>query len=143
MIEETANVIGVEGDELVLEADRKSACGGCAVKAGCGTSVISKVLGQHTVQFRLKNSLNASIGDRVVVGLNEKDMLLGSVLIYFMPLLCMIICSLLAYQFISDNEVLVMGAGLAGLLSGLLLARNLSRSGQSLSFEPFLLRKLL
>ena len=37
MIEETARVIAVENDQLLLEAQTSAACNGCLVWQGCGT----------------------------------------------------------------------------------------------------------
>lgn len=43
MIEETALVLEVKGQHVLLETQRKSACQSCSVKSGCGTSTCQKL----------------------------------------------------------------------------------------------------
>ena len=45
MIAENAQVVGFEGNDIWVETQRKTACGQCAANKGCGTAVLSKVLG--------------------------------------------------------------------------------------------------
>ena len=96
MIEETARVIDIEGDQLVLQAETKTACNACEVKQGCGTSVLSKVVGRKFTRFHATNTVNANIGDEVIVGLHEDAMLMGSVMVYLLPLLALIIAAVVA-----------------------------------------------
>ena len=51
MIEENAVVIDVNEQQVLLETQRQSACQSCSVKSGCGTSTLSKVVGNRSSQF--------------------------------------------------------------------------------------------
>ena len=146
MIEETARVIAVENDQLLLEAQTRAACHTCSARPGCGTSVLSKWVGRRFTRFKVYNSINASVGDEVVVGLAETALLKGSVLIYLMPLLAMIVFAVLAESLIPAEStyrdltvllVAVAGFGLMLVCSKRLLA---SRSNRS-RLTPVILRK--
>ena len=96
MIEEQAQVVDIKGDQLVLQAQTKSACGSCAANKGCGTSVLSKVVGRKFTHFQARNDVNANIGDTVIVGISEDALLKGSTMIYIVPVLSMLVFALLA-----------------------------------------------
>ncbi|MCW8855639.1 MAG: SoxR reducing system RseC family protein [Gammaproteobacteria bacterium] len=89
MIEEQAIVVALEDTYALLQTQRKSSCQSCSVKKGCGTSVLSKVVGQRSSQIRVANTLDAQLGDTVLLGVQENALVLGSFVIYLAPLLSM------------------------------------------------------
>ncbi len=91
MIEETAVIIQNQGEYALVEAQRQSACGQCKVNKGCGTSVLARVVGQKTTRMRVLNPLQAREGETVVIGLHESAMLTGSLAVYLLPLLCLLL----------------------------------------------------
>jgi sigma-E factor negative regulatory protein RseC len=146
MIEERARVIAVENGQLLLEAQTKTACGGCAAKQGCGTSVLSRWVGRKFTRFQAPNTVNAAVGDEVVVGLAESAMLTGSIFVYLMPLLAMIVCAVMADSLISADaaarDLLVVGAAVAGFASMLAVSRRYLSSGLNRSrLKPVVIRK--
>lgn len=147
MIEETATVIAIENDQLVLQAEQRSACGSCAVKQGCGTSALSGWLGRKQRQLRAANTVDARVGDQVVLGLEEDALLSGSVMIYLLPLLVMILSAVLADQMLDTastvRELLIILAAAAGF--GLMLLLNRFRliiDKRAGRFSPVVLRKV-
>lgn len=146
MIEETATVIAIEQGQLVLQASTRTACGSCAAKQGCGTSVLSGWLGRKVVHIRADNTVDAQVGDEVVIGLGEDALLSGSVWIYLLPLLVMLLSALLADQLLESGrqgrDLLVMLAAVTGFGLMLLVARTRlladSRIGR---LSPVVLRK--
>ena len=146
MIEERARVVAIEDGQLLLEAQTSSACGACAVKQGCGTSVLSKWLGRKFTRFQAPNTVNARVGDEVVVGLAEDAMLKGSLMVYLLPLLAMIGAALVADSLISlDNarrDLWVLVAAVAGFVLMLTVSRRLlSTRGSRKALTPVVLRK--
>jgi sigma-E factor negative regulatory protein RseC len=146
MIEETARVVAVENGQLLLEAQTRTACNACAAKQGCGTSVLSKWVGRKFTRFQAPNTVNAQVGDEVVVGLAEEAMLKGSVLVYLLPLLAMIGFALLADSLIAtgmaSRDLMVMAAAVAGFAVTLIFARRLLSSGSfRRKLSPVVLRK--
>ena len=146
MIEETVRVIAVENDQLLLEAQTRTACHTCSARPGCGTSILSKWVGRRFTRFKVHNSINASVGDEVVVGLAETALLKGSVLVYLLPLLAMIVFAVLADSLIpvesAYRDLLVLLVAVAGF--GLMLAfskRLLASRTNNSRLTPVILRK--
>ena len=146
MIEETARVIDIEGDQLVLQAQTKTACNACEVKQGCGTSVLSRVVGRKFTRFHATNTVNASIGDEVIVGLHEDAMLMGSVMVYLLPLLALIIAAVMADSLIAttvdSRDLMIMLAAVVGFFATLAVSRLFLATGSSQQrLNPVVLRK--
>lgn len=146
MIEETARVIAIENDQLLLEAQTQAACHTCSARPGCGTSILSKWVGRRFTRFKVPNSVSASVGDEVVVGLAETALLKGSVLVYLMPLLAMIVFAVLADSLFpaeqAYRDLLVLIVSVAGF--GLMLAfskRLLASRNNRSRLTPVILRK--
>lgn len=146
MIEERARVIAVENNQLLLEAETRAACNACAARQGCGTSVLSKWVGRKFTRFQAPNTVNARVGDEVVVGLAEEAMLKGSVFVYLLPLLAMIGFALLADSLISTDtasrDLLVLVSAVAGFALMLVISRLFLSTGSNKSrLTPVVLRK--
>ena len=146
MIEERARVIAVENNQLLLEAETRVACNACAAKQGCGTFVLSRWVGRKLTRFQAQNTVNARVGDEVVVGLDEEAMLKGSVLVYLLPLLAMIGFALLADSLISvdvaSRDLLVLISAVAGFALMLVVSRLMLSSGDNKTrLTPVVLRK--
>lgn len=144
MIEESVEVKAIEDNILFLQAHRQSTCNSCSVQKGCGTSVLSQWLGKKTSEFCVENTVDAKVGDFLVVGIAESSMLKGSVLVYFMPLVSLFVCALLANSLLSESyfrDLWVSLFALSGLFVGVQLVKMfLSRLTRE-SLNPVILRK--
>lgn len=146
MIEERARVVAVNNGQLLLEAQTKAACSGCAAKQGCGTSVLSRWVGRKFTRFQAPNTVNAVVGDEVVVGLAETAMLKGSVFVYLLPLLAMIVAAVLADLLLAPHaaarDLLVIAAAVAGFALMLSVSRRfLAGSRNRAELQPVVIRK--
>ncbi|OGT20227.1 MAG: hypothetical protein A2V90_03625 [Gammaproteobacteria bacterium RBG_16_57_12] len=146
MIEETAQVVAVDGEYAWVETRRKTTCGNCAANTGCGTSVLQKVLGQKRNRLKVINHAAAQVGDEVVIGIQEQALVRGSLMVYMVPLLAMLAAAMLGEQFAAarqtDSELTVTISGLAGLLLGYLWLRHITvRIGQDERYQAVILRK--
>ena len=146
MIEERARVIAIENDQLLLEAETRTACNACEARQGCGTSVLSKWVGRKFTRFQVPNTVNARVGDEVVVGLAEEAMLKGSVFVYLLPLVAMILFAVLADGLISadaaSRDLLVLMTAVAGFALTLVISRLvLSSSSNRIRLTPVVIRK--
>jgi sigma-E factor negative regulatory protein RseC len=107
---------------------RETSCGDCAARGTCGTEALGKVLGRRNVRLQLPRAFEVAVGDRVVIGLAEEDLVRGAGLVYLLPLLAMFGGGLLAELMTRltglDSELLVVAAAVAGLLLGLGVARR-------------------
>lgn len=148
MIEQIAVVVKVDGDFAWVQAERQSTCGNCAARSGCGTSVLSKVIGTKIARMRAINKPQAQVGDTVVVGLSEAAMLKGSVVVYLLPLLLMFLFAItgnvIATQIHVTSEVMSIGFAVAGLaIGGGLLQRFNRRIQSNEQYQPVVLKKVM
>ena len=148
MIEEQAQVIEIKGDVLFLQAQTQSACGSCAANKGCGTSLLAKVVGRKFTHFQAENNVNAKVGDIVVVGLAEDALLKGSMVMYIIPILAMLVFALLAdYLLTSDalyRDLMIAATAMMGLVWGSLLSKwYFARESSVRIFAPVVLRKII
>jgi len=148
MIEEQAQVVETRGDRLVLQAQTKSACGSCAASKGCGTSVLSKVIGRKFTRFHADNSIDAKVGDTVVVGISEDALIKGSLMMYIVPIIGMLICALAAEYYldalVEHRDLSIAVSGIFGLVAGAYLAKWYFQRQSSLQrFTPVVLRKII
>lgn len=147
MIEEKAQVIEVKGDTLVLQAQRQSACGSCSANRGCGTSVLSKVVGQKFTRFQADNNINARVGDTVIVAIPEDALVKGSLVMYMVPVLAMFVTGLLADHLLEPTlpyrDFFIAMTSFSGLAGGAFLARKYFSSHASAhTYTPVVLRKI-
>ena len=145
MIEEHARVVAVQGDTALLQTQRQSSCGSCEVKSGCGTSVLAGIFGQKMTQLKVQNTLNARPGDEVVLGMEEHALVTGSLLVYGVPLLMLLLGALMgeamASQLGMDADLLPVVGGATGFVLAFLLVRGvLRRTAVGLQMNPVMLR---
>lgn len=133
MMTETAQVITTEGDYAWVETQRKTTCGSCAVQKGCGTSVLAKVLGNRTSRIRVVNTIGASTGEMVVIGVEDGMLVRTSFAVYAMPLILLLLGGL-AGGMLADalqweaREGATATGGVLGLLLGFLWLRRYTQS---------------
>ena len=72
MIEETAVVVAVHGDLAEVETERRTACGDCEAKTGCGSALFARMFGKRRVRLQVLNRIQAVPGERVVLGFQVK-----------------------------------------------------------------------
>ncbi|MCU7939276.1 MAG: SoxR reducing system RseC family protein [gamma proteobacterium symbiont of Bathyaustriella thionipta] len=157
MIEEQATVINNEGKYVWVNTQRQSSCGHCSVKNGCGTHVLSKVLGNKMAYVRclniidemsLNNYSDLKEGDRVVIGLEESALLGGSFLMYLLPLIIMIVFGGIAVYaaklwWPEGTDLFAVIASVSGLLLGLSFSHQFAQKNTIKNqFEPRIIKKL-
>jgi sigma-E factor negative regulatory protein RseC len=142
MIKEKAQVVAVEGEYALVQTLRRSTCNGCAANQSCGTSVLSKVLGQRYARMRVLNTPRANVGDTVLIALGESGLLKSALVVYCLPLLAIVLFVVLGQLTLGANftEGLAIVFGLAGFVASLCLARLLStRMASNVNYQPVIL----
>lgn len=151
MIEEHAQVIALENNDVWVETQRRSACGQCAANKGCGTATLAKVLGNKRSKVRTLNPQETlvAIGDEVIIGINEQALVRGSLAVYTVPLLMLFVFGflgqLLSTQLLMTNQdILPIVLGLSGLLLGFVWVRRFTRRiADDARYQPVLLRRVI
>lgn len=148
MIEETAQVVHIDKGEVWVETRRRSTCSGCAAENGCGTAALSKVLGKRRTQLRvLADNVPLAVGDRVVIGIAEQALVRGSLAVYAVPLLLLLLGALFG-RLGADSGLWAGGEtaslifGLGGLATGVVWLKRFTRRIQNdPSYQPVVLRR--
>ena len=127
-LSETGRVVAVESDAVWVEADRSSACGKCAARAGCGQGALSAMLqsGRGRVRAVSGDTLRADqceLGEEVVIQLPESTLLSGTFLIYGVPLT---VASIAAVAASGGGDVKSVAAFAAGLIGSFAILRVVS-----------------
>lgn len=123
MIEEYAIVTKSAGTTATLEIERRTACGLCGQKRGCGNATWGKMLGHDSHDFTAENQINAQVGDSVVVGVDEQAVLNSAFFLYVVPLVGLLIGTLLADYLFKNQFYVILGAVL-GLVLGFLWVKG-------------------
>lgn len=145
MVEEQGIVVALDGARAWIETRRKSVCGGCSANKGCGTGVMARYFDGRVAKVQALNPRAAAVGDTVTVGLHEGALLAVSTLMYLLPL-ALLLTGALAAEFLAQRigvsgEPLTIAGGIAGLLSGFMLARLGSRRIEhDARFQPVIVR---
>lgn len=145
MLIETGRVVAVEPESLWVETIRQSTCGSCAARQGCGHGLLNRIADGRSGYVRVlrgdSNSPQCAVDDQVRISIPEQVILRGSVVVYMLPLFCMLAgAALFAYLLPAGPEALsVLGAGL-GLVVGFGLVRwHAWRHRHDRSLQPSLL----
>ena len=94
-------VTAVEGKMATVQFQRSSMCNHCGA---------CLAVGQKQVEMRLKNNLDAAVGDRVQVSIEGKRIVQAGVLAYVIPL-ALLIAGVALGSLISDWAGLALGIG--------------------------------
>ena len=108
---ERGTVVGINGGDVDVMFKRTSACGKCCA---CGMMV-----GSDEMTIPLKNTIGATMGDKVIVEFSGKKSLKSSVIVYVFPLVFFVVGILLGYSFgnvVFPNILLEYAAMILGLV---------------------------
>lgn len=127
MIEEHAIILEVHASNessgsdhastATIEVVRKTACGLCGKTRGCGNAFWGKMFAHKTPNFVAENAIGASVGQSVIVGINEEALMKTALLLYMVPLVMLFFGAILS-SWLFNTEVLVLVGAAIGMLLG-------------------------
>jgi sigma-E factor negative regulatory protein RseC len=134
MIEENAIILTLEKESdnesiATLEVVRKTACGLCGQTRGCGNAVWGKLFAHRQASFKAKNSIDAKVGDSVIVGIDESAVMKSALYLYIVPLVTMLMGAILVAQLTRSDLMAIVGA-ILGLIGGFVWVKG-HASGQA------------
>ncbi len=136
MLETRAIVIRLEGAEAIVEARHGGGCGHCSSEGGCGSGKISQLFCTEPRYFRVRNGIDARVGDEVQVSVGEGVLLRSAAILYGLPLLLLLAGGMAGAQWPGDaagrDAAAAVGA-LTGLAIGFLVAKRLASSRLAIS----------
>ena len=133
MIEMRAIVIQLDGRDASVQPVGTGGCGHCDSEGGCGSGTLTKVFcGDKPRQFKVRNEVNARIGDEIQVSIPDGVLLRGAIKMYVLPLLLLLAGGIAGVGMAGDgagrDAYAVVGAVL-GLLLGFVLAKMSPKAG--------------
>ena len=142
MMQEQAIVVEVNGQRVSVETDRQSSCGHCSAKNGCGSALLGKFFDRNKQHLIVETELKLSVGDRILLGLDESALLRGSFIVYAVPLLMMLFLPIVINQFVISEIISILSA-VVGFSIGIIYVKYFSvvaRNGDN--FSPVVLKRL-
>jgi sigma-E factor negative regulatory protein RseC len=125
MLKETGRVMAVDADALWVETIQRSSCGSCVAQKGCGQTLLTR-LGVKPIYLRVlledRRAENYHIDDDVEIGVPDDIVVNGSLLVYLLPLLLMLVFSGSAHNIFSSEGLTILAAVL-GFVMGSLVVR--------------------
>lgn len=142
MFTEIGKIIAAEEDTVWVQTQSKTGCSSCKVSSTCGSGIVNKAFSHKVFVTPLKNTLNAHINDEVEVGIPEDLVLKASLVVYLLPLVCLLLAlalsSLLLPNLSEQGSIL---SAVIGLAIGFVGVRWFSRrKSQQQQLEPVLLK---
>jgi len=142
MIEEQAIVVEIKGKEVSVKTDRDSSCGHCSAKSGCGTALLGKYFNRNKQHLVVETDLPLTVGDKILLGMNENALLRGSLIVYGLPLMLMLVFPIIAKQFVISEIVSILSA-VVGFSVGIVYVKYFSDvANGGKKFSPVVLKRI-
>jgi len=149
IIEETARVVALDGNQAWVTTQRRTACGSCAANKGCGTGIIARSFSvARILRIKAVNKVEAVVGDDVVLGIDDRVLVRSAALMYLLPLFALMGGAFFGevindVLFHTDNEYLSVLFGVLAMVAVLWWlrghARLLAATGE---YQPRILRRV-
>lgn len=142
-LETRATVVSTDKQLALVQANQANGCSQCNGK-GCGSGKLSQMFCSKPRQFQVDNSINASIGDEVVVSVAEGALLRGIGLVYLLPLLLLVMGAMLGTVLAAQagqRDGYAAAGALSGLVAGFVFAKWFSSRQDRQQNRPYIARK--
>jgi sigma-E factor negative regulatory protein RseC len=143
MIEEEAIVISTNGEFAEVDIIRTKPCGLCGKTQGCGNSIWGKVFSFQKRKIQIQNKINAEVGEKVKLVIEENYLLKASLLLYGVPLF-FLFGGMITSEYLLDvaNDLAVFCGGLLGFSVGIILLKFITAQNHSKLFSEAILAKI-
>ena len=147
MIEQSAEIVEIGADSIWIKSPRQTSCGSCAAQSSCGQNLWSRFFEgrQHPIEVQIDSDKysDLKIGNQVVIGVPESIVVNGSLLVYIMPLITMLV-AVVAGQFVfGQSDSITIFCAAIGLVVGFLLMRTeANKNSNNPDLQPVLLQAL-
>jgi sigma-E factor negative regulatory protein RseC len=145
-MEAEAVVTRIEGTDAMVEVGHRSTgCGRCHEPGGCGggSNLFGQLFGTRTSIFRVRNSIGAQVGERVLVGVGDREILRTALVTYFLPIVLLVAGAFGGMALAeTPNDSAAFTGGLFGFAAGVLAVTIYQwRARKSGSLQPILMRR--
>jgi sigma-E factor negative regulatory protein RseC len=141
MTETEATVVALSGNDAIVRTESQGGCGRCHEPGGCGGQSLSQMFCAKPREYALPNTVQAAVGDKVVLGVPEGVLNRTAMLAYVLPVVGVLLGAVLGRAWAGSNSAAVTGAALGLFLGWLWLRRR--RTVTELEGQLQILRKVL
>ncbi|MCU4675936.1 SoxR reducing system RseC family protein [Catenovulum sp. 2E275] len=142
MLYEQAKVLKRHNADLIwVETQIKTSCNACQHNSDCGTGLVAKTLAPKTNQVLVECRHPVTEQTMVTIAVPEQSIVLGSLLLYGMPLAFFMLALVLTQNILSVELINLLAAGLFGWL-GFMLAKKLSHKLNQHSMLPYVVEEI-
>ncbi|MBF0302498.1 MAG: SoxR reducing system RseC family protein [Desulfamplus sp.] len=140
MITKEGIITETSGSMAWVKTTRSKSCDSCESRDSCGEH--SKI---EDMTIHVENSLNASTGDRIVVGLKTAPLLKITFLLYIFPIILMMVGAaigeVIAIRLNMDKSIISMFFGLICFIISFLIIRFINNiCVDKKEYQPFMMR---
>ena len=143
MIEEEAIVISNHKGFSEVDIIRTKPCGLCGKTQGCGNSIWGKVFSFKKRKIQIRNNINAKVGEKVKLVIEENYLLKTSLLLYGVPLFSLFAGMIASEYFLEvANDLIVFFGGVLGFSVGIILLKFITAQNHTRLFSEAILAKI-
>ena len=143
IIETVVKIIAIDTNNFA-EVQAQNGCGKCHTKGGCGGNNLSRIFCSNAKNtMKIANTLNAKIGDFVIIGFDKNTLQNSANLLYGLPLLALIFGALFGNIF---GEVFAILFGFLAMFITFILLKISKKNNQNLvenvqsNQKPFMIK---
>jgi sigma-E factor negative regulatory protein RseC len=145
MIEEIATVVSQDARYVWLTIERSAGCGACQQQSTCMPHAATQVLSKKALPIATALPLNT--GDQVLIAIEERALVMASLIVYILPLLALFIGAGMASGIVDtrseDADLWIAGSAVVSFVASLKLI-NMAQQQLILKWmRPVIIRKLL
>ena len=122
MLQETGRIVAIDKDAVWVEAIRRSTCGSCAARSGCGQPLLARMSGQTShirVLLDKYSPSRYSVNQTVSFAIPNDIVVRGSALVYLLPLVVMLVFAGIAHTYFLQEGITMLSATIGFLAGGL------------------------
>lgn len=112
MLEASVRVVKIDNHHVYIQSSPASACGSCPQQTGCASHTLASAINLKAIP--LACDLPVAVGDNIVVGMEEVQLLRAAVFCYLLPLFGLFLGASLADGLLPASqayrELLVIGS---------------------------------
>lgn len=99
MIKETVVVSKIIANQTWVQAELRSTCGHCSERLTCSNQLMAKLIAQR--ELSIESGLSLKQGDKIIIAINESQLIKGSFICYILPLLALFLGVLIGVKLAS------------------------------------------
>ncbi|WP_394145512.1 SoxR reducing system RseC family protein [Vibrio atypicus] len=136
-----------EGFDVELSCEQQTSCSSCSSQKSCGTGIVSKAVGNKSLNWHLVTQKVVKSGQVVEIGLPEKSLLQSAAVVYLIPLFALILGAMfgqwLLAPWLSGGEGVVIVSSVLFTVAGIYLAKRIAAKLEANSSQQVKLLRVL